>query len=465
MRKETKIMVRKGLLSAAIAVLALGSAAMADNSMTTASPTGNEAQVNSNVLGDMGSASINPVYWDDQTAAPTAAAAPAPEAAPAAPQTAIMWGLGEIPGFDAANRDYLHLSITGYVEAGYLYDLTAPRNVSPPRSAPSDFILFPGDYKNQVMLNQLDLAIARTVDGSKFDIGFDIEAFYGRDAVYTHSNGILDNVNKRGGTSPDDDLDLEQANLTFGIPLGNGLIITAGKFDTLMGYETINPTGTNSNTNEPNSLYTHSYSFSYGVPLTQTGILAAYKISDAWKATAGITRGWNQSTYDNNSAIDFLGQVVWAPNSKLSVTVNLSEGPQSTDDDSDYWTVPEAIISYQVSDQLSVAADLLYGDASSIAQWYGAAGYASYTFDKYATLNLRAEFYHDGRGFTTGVGVTDTNYIEGTLGVAISPLPDVNLAQSLTVRPEIRLDTADQGVFDGTKFTQLTADLDVYWKF
>jgi hypothetical protein len=80
-------------------------------------------------------------------------------------------------------------------------------------------------------------------------------------------------------------------------------------------------------------------------------------------------------------------------------------------------------------------------------------------------LNLRAEFYHDGRGFTTGVGVTDTNYIEGTLGVAISPLPDVNLAQSLTVRPEIRLDTADQGVFDGTKFTQLTADLDVYWKF
>ncbi len=219
----------------------------------------------------------------------------------------------------------------------------------------------------------------------------------------------------------------------------------------------INPSG--------NALYTHSYSFSYGVPFTQTGITGAYKFNDQFAAVAGITRGWNQLTYDNNGAIDFLGQVAWTPNSKFGVTVNLSEGPQSTGNNSDYWSVPEAIISYQVSDQLKVTADLLYGDASSISQWYGAAGYASYTLDKYAAVNLRAEFYHDGRGFTTGVGVADTNYIEGTLGVAVTPLPDMILANSLTIRPEIRLDSADRGVYDGTKFTQLTAALDAYWKF
>jgi hypothetical protein len=49
--------------------------------------------------------------------------------------------------------------------------------------------------------------------------------------------------------------------------------------------------------------------------------------------------------------------------------------------------------------------------------------------------------------------------------VAITPLPDTPIANSITIRPELRLDTADQGVYDGRKFTQLTAALDAYWKF
>lgn len=478
---------RKGLMGAAVAVLALGSAAFADNSNAAASPAGNEAQVNSNMLADLPQEAVNPVYWDDQVppapatpapAAPAPAAtpapvepvpAPAPEAAPSQPPGAIMWGLDQIPGFAQINQDDLHLSLTGYIEAGYFYDLTNPHPTTPARSSPNDFILFPGDYKNQIMLNQLDLAFSRAiVDPTKWDVGFMLEAFYGRDAVYTHSNGILDGVNKRGGDSPDDDLDLEQAYLTFNIPVGPaGLLITAGKFVTLLGNETINPTN--------NAFYTHSYIFSYGIPFTQTGLTAAYKFCDTLSATAGITRGWNQSTDDNNGAIDFLGQVVWTPTDKLSVTVNLSEGPESAGDNADYWTVPEAVIGWQVSDQLKVAADILYGDASSFAQWYAVAGYAAYTFDKYATLNLRAEFYHDGHvdfpsgggvSFTTGVSsTTDINYIEGTVGVAISPLPEVKLAQSLTIRPEVRVDTADHPVFDGGQSTQFTVALDAYWKF
>jgi hypothetical protein len=459
-------MVRKGFIGAAIAALALGSTAFAGDSMTAASKVGTEAQVNSTVPVN----AVSPVYGDDQIPAAPAAPAPAPaaepvaaapaEAPPAGPvddskDPAIMYGLDKA-GVGHWLKDHGY-NITGFVDVGYLYDLTVPTNAAPHRSAPPDFILFPGDYKNEIMLNQLDLSFSKVADTSKWDFGFMVEGMYGRDAVYTHSDGILDNVNKRGGTSPDDDLDLVQAYVTFAIPLGNGITIEAGKFVTPLGNEVINPTG--------NALYTHSYIFSYAIPFTQTGVTGAYKICDTLTAMVGFTRGWNQSTYDNNTAIDFLGQVIWTPSSKLSVTVNFSEGPQSTGNDGDYWTVPEAVIAYQVSDQLKVAADLIYGDASSIAQWFGAAGYASYTLDKFATLNLRAEFYHDGRGFTTGVGVTDTNYEEGTLGVAITPLPDTPIVNSLTLRPEVRLDTADRGVYDGRKFTQLTAALDAYWKF
>jgi hypothetical protein len=419
-------MFRKGLVGAAMAVLALGAIAKADDQVVA-------------------------------PAAPTPAAAPAAPAAaaPAAPEGAIMWGLDQI-GVGKVLED-LHISITGYGEMGYFYDLTVPHNSAPPRSAPPTFIQFPGDYKNQLMLNQVDLAIQRTVDSSKFDIGFMVEGFYGRDAVYTHSNGILDNGNKHGNTSPDDDLDLEQAYLLVNVPLGTGLEFTIGKFDTLMGEEVINPSG--------NALYTHSYEFSYGVPFTQTGILAAYNLTSALKLTAGITRGWNQSTDDNNGAIDFLGELAWTINSAWTATFNLSEGPQSTGDNHDYWTVGEGIVGWQVSDQLKLTADLLYGDANAIAQWYGGAVYANYTLNKYAALNFRGEYYHDGRGFTTGVGGSDTNYFEGTLGVAITPTPDTNLLQTLTIRPEVRIDTADRGVYDGDKFTQLTMGIDAYLKF
>jgi hypothetical protein len=455
-------MLRKGLVGAALAVLALGSAAMADDSQATADNTsgGSSSQI------ALSQYAVNPdannplLYADDTTQASGEAAAAPPAAAPAAPEGAIMWGLDQI-GIGKFLEKW-NTSITGYGEIGYFYDLTQPKDAAGngDRALSTDRILFPGDYKNSVMLNQLDIDFQKTIpDTTKFDIGFNIEAIYGRDAVYTHANGILDNGNKHGKTSPDNDLDLEQAYLTFAIPLGSGITITAGKFDTLLGLETINPT--------TNTFYTHSYLFSYAVPLTQTGVLFAYSFTPNLTLNAGFTRGWNQATSDNNGAIDFLGQLGWQINSAIKATVNLSEGPESTDDNHDYWTVVEGILNWQIADQLGSAVDAVYGDANAIAQWYGVAGYLMFDpgMNKYIKANLRAEYYHDGRGFTVGTGGSDVNYFEATLGAAITPTPDINLLQSLTFRPEIRVDMADHAVFDNTHHTQLTFALDAYLKF
>jgi hypothetical protein len=153
----------------------------------------------------------------------------------------------------------------------------------------------------------------------------------------------------------------------------------------------------------------------------------------------------------------------------LGAKLNLSEGPQSAGDDHDYWTVIEPIVTWKVADQLTASGDLVYGDANAIAQWYGVAGYLSYAACKYAAVNLRVEYYHDGRDFTVaavpnGAG-GDVNYFEGTLGVAITPLADIKVLDSWTIRPEIRLDTANHAVFDNTHFTQLTMAIDTFWKF
>ncbi len=441
---------RKGLVGVAAAALVFGSTAWADSSMPRSSPdnSGASAAVDSALF------SYQPVMADSvQPAAPAA-----PDRAP------LMAGLDKVGA--GQWLDKAHLNIYGYVETGYLYDTTVPHNLTPPKSTPGNLIQFPGDYKNQFMLNQVDLSIERKVDASKeqFDVGFKIEGIYGRDAFYTHSNGVLDSTNKHGGVGDgENQLDLEQAYLTFAIPVGSGLTIQAGKFASLMGFEYINPT--------QNIFYTHSYEFSFGIPFTQTGILASYSPTDKLSVTAGFTRGWNQTLYDNNGAIDFLGQVIYTATDKLTLTGNVSIGPQSTlpygpGDNGHYWLVPEAIGTYNVSDQLSVDADMLYGLANSYATWFGVAGYADYKFNKYLAANGRIEFYHDGRHFTTGVATpSDVNYWEFTLGGAVTPLPDNVWFNSLTIRPEIRLDLADNGVFDGSKFSELNFAIDAYWKF
>ncbi len=419
-------------------------------------------QASSNPPQRDGSAPLFPnqiLLADDQPAAPTGTAAPAPTPAESPTRAPLMSGMDKIGV--GQWLDKAGINIYGYGEVGYLYDMTVPHDLTPAKTPPGNAIFFPGDYKNQFMLNQLDLSIERTVDPSKgkFDVGFKVEGIYGRDAFYTHSNGILDSSNKHGGLGGGtDQLDLEQAYVTVAVPVGTGLTIQAGKFVTLMGDEYINPT--------QNQLYTHSYEFSYGIPFTQTGILASYNFMPNLTTTAGFTRGWNQTLYDNNSAIDFLGQVIYKPNDKLTLTGNLSLGPQATGDNAHWWFVPEVIGSYQVSDNLNVTADLLYGLANALTQWYGVAGYAGYKINSYVTANGRLEFYHDGGGITTGAGTgSDVNYWETTAGVAVTPLPNNQIFSTLTIRPELRIDLANQGVFDGSKFTEVNFAIDAYWKF
>ena len=439
--------IRKSMVGAAAAVLMLSSAAWAEDLFP------------SYTVDPSAQGTVNP----DQTSAINAAAPLLgnPVMADATPEMPLMNGLDKL-GIGSFLESW-GVNVYGYAEVGYSYDFTVPKNLTGPKSFPGNLIFFPGPDKDKFILDQVDLAIERVVDATKqkFDIGFKVEAFFGRDAVFTHSNGILDNTNK-DGSGQDQQLDLEQAYLTFAVPLGSGLTIKAGKFDTLLGYESINPT--------QNAFYTHSYLFSYAVPFTQTGVLFGYTINDQIAFTAGITRGWNQSSSDNNGDPDFLGQVVYTYSSQWTLTGNLSVGPEAFHDNKDWFVVPEIISQYKLSDDLSLNGDFVYGFANAISQWYGAAGYLDYTLTKQLQPNLRVEYYHDGHGATTGTGDgSDVNFWEFTGGVTITPVPDDNYLQWFKVRPEIRYDIADQGAFDfnGTSghSSQLTFAVDATYQF
>src|SRR5436190_3887565 len=261
-----------------------------------------------------------------------------PAAVTATPKRPLMQLLDDA-GVGKTLDDW-HLTIGGHVEASWTYNFQDPNNeVNPGR-------VFDFEH-NDPTLNQLSLFVERKVDVAKknFDVGGKVEAIWGSDSGLIHANGLTDWYDSP--RRPENQLDLTQLYVDVAVPVGNGLLIRVGKFVTLLNQETIDPEG--------NSLYSHSFLFAFSAPFTQTGIIGSYNLTDQWSITAGVTRGWDQAFEDNNSAIDFLGQVKWAASKDTTVLLNVSIGPQRTNNNEDYRYVLDLVASHTVSDQLAIA--------------------------------------------------------------------------------------------------------------
>lgn len=394
---------------------------------------------------------VNSAYADTPPAAP----APAADAAPASTSVLNEYALGwaQKPMTD------MGIKAGGWVEGSYTYNTRAPG------SDISEGRVFDFEH-NAARLNQVAIQFARTPDvaaaakAGKWDYGFGVDMMYGSDGRLIHSNGL---AGYNRVTHPINQFDLTQAYIDIVAPVGTGLDIRVGKFVTPFGNETIAPVASVTGSTG-NALYSHSYSFGFGIPFTHTGITAAYSLSDKLKVTAGITRGWEQSTNDNNSSFDMLGSVAYTVSDELALTFNLSVGPQKFHNNHDYRWVGNVVAAYNPKHSpLTFALDGVGGyeahssTSGGSAYWYGVVGYVGYKVCDMATLNGRVEWFRDDGGSRLGI---DGNFYEGTIGLSIKPLKD-KIGSNLTIRPEIRGDYSSKNAFaGGTKKTQATVAID-----
>jgi hypothetical protein len=335
----------------------------------------------------------------------------------------------------ASRMDEYGVNAGGFIEASWTYNFDTPDSQT---NAARVF-----DFEDQdLTLNQIDVFVEKTVktSGDKFDFGGRMEWIWGGDARLIHANGVFDHYGAADG--PDEQFDPVQFYLQANLPVGNGIVLTAGKFVTLLGYETINPT--------TNPLYSHTFLFGFAIPFTHTGVMGSYQLNEHWSVTGGLVRGWDQSFEDSNDAISFLGQVKWT-GGKHDIILSAITGPEQADNNSDYRTVLDAIIVCRASDVLTLVANGDFGwesDAATdggTALWWGVAGYATYSVNDYFALQGRLEYFDDDDG-ARGL---DTRLFGATFGVNIKPLPGNEYGQGLVIRPEIRWDRADADVFNG----------------
>jgi len=129
-------------------------------------------------------------------------------------------------------------------------------------------------------LDVISLSLSKALDESEWAAGYNAQLWFGQ-------NG----PNSIGGVSQvTDDTIIKNANVDLRIPVGNGIDVKMGIFDSIIGYES---TDFNANPN-------YSRNFGWGLePTTHEGVLLSYNVNEMISVSAGIANA-NTPTLGGN---------------------------------------------------------------------------------------------------------------------------------------------------------------------
>lgn len=389
------------------------------------------------------------------------------------------------------------LTIGGYLDTSFEYNFNQPSNNN------SNLRVFDNDANGfNVHLAELTFNALPEKPGQA---GFEMDIAYGTDTrvfaptdKYTwqsqaRQNGFIDTC-------------LKQAYIEYLMPVGcdkkNFITLDMGQFVTWAGAETIEAAD---NINSSRSLL-----FGYAIPFTHTGVRATYKVFDSdcnkWTVGGAIVNGWNNTQDQNRSKTGALFSD-WTPTKWFEMVADAYVGKEDTTDNRD--TLAAAVLAggdptsaatpgnaglltgntflgsldggrdkmlfapvrtglrYLIDTTMTFKPTIcgkqdltlaLNGDFGSDSgnKWFGAAAYAKWQFAKKWYLGVRAEYFDDSNGFTTGVPQV---LYEGTVTL------DYAMTDALHSRLEFRHDHSDQSVFSDKHMTDPTAGPNLHSPF
>ncbi len=330
------------------------------------------------------------------------------------------------------------MSISGWLEQGITFNADNPASRF---NGPVGM----NDCDSEYQMNQFWMTLERPVNtgGNGLDFGGRIDAAYGTDWRWNINNGLENHLNGFSGQTYG--VMLPQAYAAVGY---NDLTVKLGTFEAIMDYESLPA--------QSNFFYSHSYSYTYGVPHQLTGMLADYKVDENWSVQGGINRGWSQFE-DENHSLDFLGGFRWqSSDQRTIVSYSLSSGAQNLNG-GDNGFVYSLVIQeklgprseYVLVHDLGVENNALPGGGQ--ANWYGLNQYYIYTLNSQWAACMRGEWFRDqdgvavsGPGNVPGVRAWSGHGFEGNfyeLTAGLNWRPQANVI----FRPEVRYDWYDGG--------------------
>ncbi len=360
------------------------------------------------------------------------------------------------------------ITLTGYVDATYTYF-----NESGPSGGNEPTRQF--DYrKNSFVLNQAAIT-ASYLPSSGF--GALVNLIAGSDGKVLRNSEFPNTANAYPGSSTaptNTPLDVYQAYAQYA---GGPFTVMAGKFATLAGAETVNPT--------TDTTVSRSLLF-YGLePLSHTGVRAVYT-GGMGSVTVGLNNGWNYTSapsYNNGAESKTVGKTIElgasiSPSKMFSLAGAIYTGDAATGGagGKGRLTLYDVVATINATDALTFVIngdykklDNFTGSNSATAK--GIAAYATYAFTPEWSATVRGEYVKDEYGLAYGIGAGTSPYYvnggtsntvkEGTLAVNYTPTAHVIL------RGEVRRDSSDQPLFgySTTSKDQTSVALEAIYKF
>jgi hypothetical protein len=344
--------------------------------------------------------------------------------------------------------------ISGYVNTSAHWDV-GDTGATPPYS-------FSGGKADGFNVDVVKVGISKALDESEWASGYNVEMLYGPDAVgYTTTAGAASSQ-----------FALKQAYVELRAPVGNGIDLKMGLFDTIIGYEVFDA-GSNPN-------YTRSYGYTIE-PTEHTGLLASYSFASWISASVGVANttdaNINGRAGTASSYKSYMGSVtLTAPDSfgplagsSLYLGVVKGEstfGTTANGGDSVNWYAG-TVVNTGVTG-LKVGASYDYRGtvddrAGTPSYWANAiALYGSFQASEKLSFHGRAEYTWASNGFWYGgVGSgSDSIY-------AITGTVQYDLWKNVMTRGEIRWDHAKDGIFgsSGDKKDNVLLAANVIYKF
>jgi len=397
------------------------------------------------------------------------------------------------------------LKIRGWVDAYYMYNNNTPHR-SAVDAAQGDSIIKGRNVSIEgrvfdIHHNSFSLSLAEIeleLVPSAGEVGFKLDLAWGEENdIYNDSIRAALDVTGSGDSISDFDKTFHHASVSYVAPIGNGLRFDLGKFVTHIGGETFESV--------KNWNYSHAYFYTYAIPFQDTGLKMSYPLTADGKIYAEFyaVNGWNV-TVDNNTQKTIgptLGIVNpdWAPWLQVyanfligdEVAVNTKSGTRTLFD-------AQVILGPFLDGKLMLMANVDVGSQEDAftgaagtpedADWTGFAFYARYKLTKDLLTkgdelepSVRFELYNDSDGWTTNTKIDPAtgNYSPAapleenrftSFTLNLNYRIGINKWSTLLIRPEIRIDTADENFFTDNRLyrdedTQVTYGVGVAWIF
>lgn len=285
----------------------------------------------------------------------------------------------------------LNLSLYGFVSTSYT------QNFNNPASGTNQNRIFDGDSNSfRPNLAQIVLEKVASANGDLSDrAGFRIKLNFGEDAKFTGG------TTGAGVGDPGEDFDFQEAYVQYLAPLGNGLMIQAGRMNTLIGYEVIE--------SHVNPNFSRSFMFGMGEPFTVTGVRASYDFNEYVSLAISGINSFGGAQVDGNNGKSVEGLLSIAPMENIAISLFGFWGPElaargvsNTDR-----VMFGGILDVQVTDKAEVVVEAYYANQANAAglatgspnsRWNGVAGYFIYDFTDQWGARLRAEIFEDAGG-------------------------------------------------------------------